>query len=87
MPRRLCILLAMLLASTAYAAPHRLEVCTMIRPGIASAAPYYRACRPIPKACAATPTCACLARHGEPNLRYGCHRKGWRFIRGSVGLP
>ena len=68
------------------AAP-RWYVCLQMLPGRPGAPPYYRDCRPIPAACAATPTCACMARAMPDPFRHACRRVGRRFIRGTVALP
>ncbi len=75
--------------ATAHAqtAATRWMVCTRINPGYALARPFYRDCRPLPAACQATPTCACMARAMPDPFRFTCVRVGHRFIRRMVNLP
>jgi hypothetical protein len=75
------------LAGDARADPPRWQICTMLLPGRAGSPPYYRDCRPLPAACEATPTCACLARTMGTTFLYACNRRGRRFIRRIVALP
>ncbi len=79
--------LAVAVCVPAAADPPRWQICLRMMPGVARGVPYYRACTPIPAACVATPTCACLARHVGPGFAYHCERHGHIFVRGTVGLP
>lgn len=84
-PRALALSLA--LAAAPASADPPWQTCLLMLPGHALTGRYFRACRPLPRACAATPTCACLARAMPRPFRASCRRVGHRFIRGTVALP
>jgi hypothetical protein len=63
------------------------HVCIEVHPGVQTARPYFRDCRPLPAACRDTPTCACMARAMPGTFGRSCRRVGRRFIRSTLHLP